>query len=113
MSDQAIPLAEWQDEMEKRGKLDCKFVCPACGNEASPADFIAAGADPQRAPQECIGRVNPKVMAGGKFEPGPNGGCDWAAFGLFDLCTTHIEVDGKPVPVFAFADQQTDQQEDA
>lgn len=101
-----ISLADWQAEMAKRGKLDCKFVCPACGHEASPTDFRAAGADPQRAPVECVGRVAPKVMGDGEFVPGPLGGCDWAAFGLFDICTVHVDAgDGtKPVAVFAFAE---------
>ena len=85
-------LADWQAEMERRGKLECKFVCPRCGNEASPADFKRAGTDPQRAPQECIGRVDPAL-----------GGCDCAAFGLIDICPVHIETGGKSVPVFAFA----------
>jgi hypothetical protein len=88
------PLADWQADMARRGKLECRFVCPKCGNAASPADFQRAGADPQRAVQECIGRVDRDL-----------GGCDWAAFGLFDICTVHLEVDGKPVPVFAFAEE--------
>lgn len=88
-----VTLADWQTEMAKRGKLDCKFVCPSCGNEASPADFKAVGADLQRAPHECIGRVDKEL-----------GGCDWASFGLLDICTVHIAVDGREVPVFAFAE---------
>ncbi len=98
-----IPLADWQDEMVKRGKLDCKFICPACSTVASPNDFKAAGGDPQDAPQKCIGRVRPKVMAAGQFEPGPDGGCDWTAFGLIDICTVHIDLGDKVIPVFAFA----------
>ena len=104
-SNSAVPLAEWQAEMERRGKLDCKFLCPACGNVASAADFKRAGASIQRAPVECIGRVAPAKMANGEYEPGPLGGCDWAAYGLLDLCKAHIEMpDGKVVPVFAFAE---------
>jgi hypothetical protein len=102
-----IPLGDWQAEMERRGKMDCKFVCPSCGNQASPNDFKAAGGDPHHAPQMCIGRVRPKVMAQGKFESGPDGGCAWAAFGLFDICTVHVECDGKAIPVFAFAETAT------
>jgi hypothetical protein len=95
MSEQAVAFAlkEWQDEMDRRGRLACKFVCPSCGHEASPADFKAAGADPQRAPQECIGRVDSKL-----------GGCDWAAFGLFDICTVHVDTGDKKIAVFAFAE---------
>lgn len=101
-----ILLANWQAEMGRRGKMDCKFVCPSCGNTASPNDFKAAGADHQRAPVECIGRVKPKVMAGGEFEAGSNGGCDWAAFGLIDICIVHIDLGDKQVPVFAFAESK-------
>jgi hypothetical protein len=93
-----MPLAAWQDEMDRRGRMDCKFVCPACGNEASPNDFKALGADPQRAPQECIGRVLPRDEWG---DPEP---CDWAAFGLLDICTVHVDLGDKTVPVFAFAE---------
>lgn len=102
-----MTLAEWQAEMERRGKLDCRFVCPSCGATASPNDWKAAGADLQRAPQECIGRAAPAKMVAGEFEPGPLGGCDWAAFGLLDICTVHLQLPGqeKPVPVFAFADE--------
>ena len=96
-------LAHWQAEMERRGKLDCKFVCPSCGNRASPNDFKAAGGDPQRAPVECIGRVAPAKMANGEFEPGPLGGCDWAAFGLLNICPVQIDLGDRTTPVFAFA----------
>jgi hypothetical protein len=89
---QAVPLADWQGEMDKRGRLDCKFRCPKCGHEASPADFERAGADPNSAPQQCIGRVLNGV------------GCDWAAFGLLDICTTHVDLGHKVIPVFAFAE---------
>lgn len=104
--DAPIKLGDWQAEMEKRGKLDCRFVCPACGATASPNDFMALGADYQRASTECIGRVAPRKMAGGEFDPGPSGGCDWAAWGLFDICPVHLDVPGKdePVAVFAFAE---------
>ena len=45
---------------------------------------------------ECIGRHVP-----GK-------GCDWAAYGLFDICTVHV--DGQPV--FEFAPLEEEQREE-
>jgi hypothetical protein len=98
------PLAEWQAEMERRGKLDCKFVCPRCGNVATPSDFEALGVSPERAAQECIGRVRPAKMAGGEFDAGPDGGCDWAAYGLFRGPNFVVLPDGSESPVFAFAE---------
>lgn len=89
------PLADWQDQMVARGGLDCLFVCPNCGNTASPNDFKAVGAAPERATKECIGR-----HVQGR-------GCDWAAYGLF-RGPAFVEVgDGKPpAPVFRFADER-------
>lgn len=34
-----------------------RFTCVACGTEYQPADFQCLGAEPRRAPNECIGRV--------------------------------------------------------
>ena len=82
---------EWRMEGRKRFGLDFKnwkFKCPNCGNIASGAEFKEAGAEPNAIYQECIGRY-----VKGK-------GCDWAAYGLFDICT--VKVDG--IPVFEFAD---------
>lgn len=96
-----MPLAEWQAEMERRGKLDCRFVCPSCGHEASPNDWKGLDGNPQRAPQECIGRL---VRAVGSDEHG----CNWAAFGLIDICKRHIIMpDGKRAPVFLFAGEES------
>ena len=99
-----VTLAEFQTEMERRGKLDCKFVCPHCGNTASPNDWKAAGGDPQHATDRCIGRLDPDVMAAGEFKPGPHGGCDWAAFGLFSGPVFVVTPDGKRIPAFEFAE---------
>ena len=64
-----------------------KFVCPKCGNIASGEDFKNAGADVNDMYSCCIGRYT------------KDKGCDWAAFGLFDICSVHV--DG--IPVFDFA----------
>lgn len=113
-----IPVAEWLEEVERRGKLDCKFVCPVCGNAASPNDWkrLVPGADPDRAYRECIGRALciPRRQVRRAFPTGepdssdPQSPCDYAAFGLIDLCTVHVQAGGEdPVPVFAFADEPT------
>lgn len=83
---------EWLAEGERRfGKYleDYKFKCPKCGNIASGQEFKNAGAKSNDMYQNCIGR----------FVPGK--GCDWAAYGLFDICKVHV--DG--IPVFEFADE--------
>lgn len=67
-----------------------KFVCPHCGNVASGIEFKEAGADINSIYCECIGRyVKDK-------------GCDWAAYGLFDICTVHV--DGNPA--FEFYEEE-------
>lgn len=81
---------EWLAEGKKRfGEYyeDYKFRCPRCGNVASGQEFKTAGAKPPAMCCECIGRY-----VKGK-------GCDWAAYGLLDICTVHV--DGQPVFEFA------------
>lgn len=86
---------EWRMEGRKRFGLDFenwKFKCPKCGNVASGAEFKEAGAETNAIYSECIGRyVSDK-------------GCDWAAYGLFDICTVHVD----DVPVFDFAPSDCD-----
>lgn len=81
---------EWKAEGEKLFGKDWenwKFKCPSCGNVASGKEFKDAGQDPNAMYCECIGR-----HVKGK-------GCDWAAYGLFDICNIHV--DGQPVFEFA------------
>ena len=81
---------EWKAEGEKLFGKDWenwKFKCPKCGNVASGKEFKDAGQDPNSTYCECIGR-----HVKGK-------GCDWAAYGLFDICNVHV--DGQPVFEFA------------
>lgn len=70
---------------------DWKFKCPSCGNVATGQEFKDAGANPNDMYCECIGR-----HVKGK-------GCNWAAYGLFDICKVHV--DG--MPVFEFADDES------
>jgi hypothetical protein len=92
---EARALVDWQDEMERRGKLDCKFVCPNCGLASSPNDFKALGILPERAAKECIGRHTKEC------------GCDWAAYGLFRGPAFVALPDGGTSPVFEFAEART------
>lgn len=82
---------EWREEGKRRfgeNFTDWKFRCPHCENVACGQEFKDAGATPNDMFCNCIGRY-----VDGK-------GCDWAAYGLFDICTVHV--DGHPV--FEFAD---------
>lgn len=66
---------------------DWRFKCPRCGNVARGQEFKDLGLDPNKMFCECIGRHT------------KDKGCDWAAYGLFDICTVHV--DGHPVFEFA------------
>lgn len=61
------------------------FKCPSCGDVASLQDFKDAGARPEQAGQQCIGRslgaLKKPAGPGGKNANGR--GCDWTAYGLF------------------------------
>ena len=81
---------EWLAEGERLFGKDYtkyRFKCPKCGNIATGQEFKDAGAEPNSMYCECIGR-----HVKGK-------GCDWAAYGLFDICKVHV--DGQPVFEFA------------
>lgn len=95
--------------------LDCRFVCPACRSSATPRQFLEAGADPERAARECLGRVvggKPYLkIPHRKWRRGDR--CDWAAFGLFGTMVGGTEApgqeielpSGKRIWVFSFADE--------
>lgn len=102
-------LAAWRAEAARRGHgnmLDCRMLCPLCGNVATPRQFKEAGADPGRAAQECIGRV---IGARGTLHskrPVPQP-CDWAGFGLFGTLNGGVFVtmeDGTQINAFSFAE---------
>jgi hypothetical protein len=114
-------LAEWRAEGVRRGGgdlLDARFRCPLCQHVASPRDFQAAGADPNRAAMECIGRVI-GARGGMRVERRPGQAmpqpCDWAAFGLFGTLNKGVEVEmesGNVVWAFAFADDARDEEKE-
>lgn len=95
MSSRTMTLDEWRAEGRRRFGSDAsnwKFVCPSCGRVNTGAEFKAAGASPEDMYQECIGRWEKTI------------GCNWAAYGFFDICTLHVDIDGSLVPVFEFAE---------
>lgn len=92
---------EWLAEGERLFGKDYenwKFKCPKCGNVATGKEFKAAGVGPNSMYCECIGRY-----VKGK-------GCDWAAYGLFDICTVHVE--GNPVFEFAKESEEPNEQKE-
>lgn len=87
--------SEWRAEGRRRFGPDpenWKFVCPKCGRINTGKEFKDAGASPDSMYVECIGR-----HVEGK-------GCNWAAYGLFDICTVAVRNKGKELPVFDFAE---------
>ena len=82
-----------------------KFKCPGCGHVQTPEDFRPfkeAGATPNSAYSECIGRyTGGKSWANDKqSKPGP---CDYAGYGLFKISPV-IVVDGaNETHAFAFS----------
>ena len=74
------------------------FKCPRCGHVATSQDYKDAGAPTTAVGKECLGRYR---LLDGPTETAR--GCDWAAYGLVDICSVHILVDGKRMPVFEFA----------
>lgn len=87
--------AQWRAEGKRRfGKdpANWKFVCPKCGRINTGKEFMDAGATPNDMYNQCIGRHDKSK------------GCDWAAYGLFDICTTEVE----GMPVFDFAEADND-----
>ena len=89
-------LEEWKAEGEKRFGTDLtkwKFKCPKCGNIASGQEFMDVQQDPNSMYCECIGR---------HIE---SRGCNWAAYGLFDICKVHVNGE----PVFEFAEEDANE----
>ncbi|KIL37972.1 hypothetical protein SD70_29685 [Gordoniibacillus kamchatkensis] len=95
-------MEEWRTEAKERfgeKTADWRFICPRCGNEQTPRDFVEkAGMKAEDAAntsyQGCIGREVKGI------------GCDWAAYGLFGTLGKGrivIAPNGKEVEVFDFA----------
>ncbi len=98
--------AELCEEMERRFgpiRSHWAFICPMCGDVANAQDFVAAGADPNRVGQECIGRSLGVL----KRDQPPGGyqgrGCDWCAYGLFRGPLFVTMPDGREIASFRIA----------
>ena len=100
MNAEPYELMEWREKCKAAGY---RFRCPVCGNIATPQDFKAIGADPEKAAQECIGRHMPdsRDAFGGKGV----GPCNYAAYGLLRL-GEFVTIDGEKVPVFPIAEME-------
>lgn len=85
--------------------LQWKFRCPGCGHVQMPEEFRQykdKGATPDSARCECIGRYS-----GGKSwtdaaqsTPGP---CDYAGYGLLNICPVGVVDGDKTIYAFDFA----------
>jgi hypothetical protein len=94
-----LTLLQFHEEGHKCG---FRFVCPLCGNVATPDDFTALGANADRAAQQCLGRLQ---MPMAKWQEGKLL-CDWAAYGLFKTMGKGMIVvmpNGGKIETFAFA----------
>jgi hypothetical protein len=94
-----ITYAEWKAEGERRfgpDMLTWRFICPGCGNVQSAEDFRPFkdhGATTNSVYGQCLGRFLPRKQTRSWMNDKPRPGvrCDYAAFGLFNICTTHVQ----------------------
>jgi hypothetical protein len=111
-------LKEWKAEGKRRfgdDIMNWKFVCPACGRVNTGREFEEVGAEPNDMYQTCIGRHNGKgtnrPITPKKGVPAPEHGCNWAAFGLLGTLNGGdivVSDNGKEVPIFSFAETETE-----
>jgi hypothetical protein len=110
-----ISVADWNAEGERRfgpDRFKWRFRCPICAHVASPEDFRKfknAGANPNSATQECIGRYLPKNKCLAAFGENADSSvkqpCDYAGYGLIRVSPVEVESpDGTKSECFAFAD---------
>jgi len=99
-----ITKAEWMakgTDLFGADFMNWRFVCPACKNVATVEDFKRykdKGATPDSATCNCIGRYDGHMDVDmGKGKP-----CNYAGFGLLNLCPVTIKDEGKEISSFAF-----------
>jgi len=81
--------------------MNWRFVCPACGNVATPKDFYPfrdKDANPNSATCECIGRYDGHIHV----EMGVGKPCNYAGYGLIDLCPVRVMDGEEETRCFAF-----------
>ena len=114
---ETISEAEWRAKGTALFGPDLKkwrFTCPRCGHVQSPEDFRPfkdAGATPNSAVHECLGRYLSKEVHGGfsrdHANPKIKSPCDYAAYGLFRLAPYAVRFEnGTEVQAFGFAEQE-------
>ncbi len=79
-----------------------RFVCPSCGNVATPEDWHKAGAPANTIAFSCVGRWMPNSTAT-IFEKG-KGPCNYAGGGLFRLNPVIVESGDAKHEIFEFAE---------
>jgi hypothetical protein len=97
-----MDMQQWHDEGVRRfgaDEMQWRFVCPACGHVATPADWKAVGAKESHVAFSCVGRFTDKPREAFAKGPGP---CNYAGGGLIGLNPQAIE--GRKERYFAFAD---------
>ena len=92
MEHREITYPEWVAEGEALFGADrdnWKFVCPACGNVASVADYKASEAPVGAIGFSCLGRFLPHCRrAFGEKGPGP---CDYSGGGVIGLNPVRVQ----------------------
>jgi hypothetical protein len=112
-----MPLIEWLSEGVRlfgEDKKQWKFVCSHCKHVQSIGDFIElrklkiSEVNPETAYMSCIGRFDTRIKDVGtlsdKKQP-----CNYTLGGLFCFAKTYVVTDsGENIPVFEFAQRQTE-----
>lgn len=92
---------EWHEEGVRRfgpDEMTWKFVCPACGHIATPADWKKVGASESHVAFSCVGRFMDKSRDAFAKGSGP---CNYAGGGLIGL--NPVSLEGRKGRFFAFA----------
>lgn len=107
-STSATEFVAWEAEAIRRFGASSKawqFVCPACGQVQSMADFESLGLDRNLAYQECLGRHQSKMgLAAPMNIRRP---CNYTSSGMLNLNPSTVihPGTGNVVRVFAFAER--------
>lgn len=101
----AITYADWHAkglELFGPDEMSWRFVCPCCQHVQTPHDYKNAGAPEGAVAFSCVGRWSGVKREAFGQGPGP---CNYAGGGLFGLNPVSLTMpDGKPRPIFEFAE---------
>jgi len=114
-----IPLIDWLSEGTKlfgADKKQWRFICSHCKHIQSIGDFVElnklkiSDVNPETAYMSCIGRFDKRIAnenvgtLSDKKSP-----CNYTLGGLFCFADTYVLTDdGRTIPVFEFAQRQTE-----